>query len=492
MNHHPPRRDLADGSRLFELLDAAAAKLLDLNDPKELAAGLFAMMAEELQLDAYFHYAFGPDGALHLAASAGIEAELAKDGGRLEIGTGVCGCVAQDRRPQHVTWVQNSEDPAHAFIRKAGLQSYACNPMVAGDRLLGTLGFGRRGDTAFRDDELQVLRTLSRYLAVAQERLRTETALLESERRLNAVLNNATVSIFVMDERQQCSFMNAAAEQLTGYTFKEVQGRPLHDVVHHTKPDGSHYPISECPIDRAFPENNQQQGEELFVHKDGHFYPVAFTASPIRDETSHTIGTIIEVRDISAQKRHEEIRELLMHEVDHRARNALTVVQSVVQLTKGRDLAEYKDVVLGRVSALARAQGSLAARRWEGASAMAVVSNELATIAHPAEYRVEGDDWTLAPQEVQPLSMIIHELATNAAKYGALSRESGCVSVRLSSGPDGRSLEWRETGGPPVEEPSRKGFGSRLIGQLARQLGTESVKAWNADGLVASLKLPIG
>jgi PAS domain S-box-containing protein len=129
--------------------------------------------------------------------------------------------------------------------------------------------------------------------------------LAETTRRLNAVLDNATVAVFLMDERQHCAYMNAAAERLTGYTFAETQGRPLHDVIHHTRPDGSHFPLHECAIDRAFPENAHTQGEEVFVHKDGHFYPVAFNASPIRDEASRTVGTIIEVRSISADKAQE-------------------------------------------------------------------------------------------------------------------------------------------------------------------------------------------
>jgi PAS domain S-box-containing protein len=124
----------------------------------------------------------------------------------------------------------------------------------------------------------------------------------EAERRLDAVLNNASVAIFMMDARQQCSYMNAAAERLTGYTLAETLGRALHDVIHHTRPDGSHYPLSECPIDRAFPEDHNVQGEEVFIRKDGTFVPVAFTASPIRDEASNTVGTIIEVRDVSAEK----------------------------------------------------------------------------------------------------------------------------------------------------------------------------------------------
>ena len=124
-------------------------------------------------------------------------------------------------------------------------------------------------------------------------------------RQLEAVCVNATVSLFVMDARQHCTYMNPAAEKLTGYTLEEVRDRPLHYLVHHTRPDGTPYPLEECPIDRALPENNQEQGEDVFVHKDGHFYPVAFTASPLRDGAV-PVGTVIEVRDTTEEKRAAE------------------------------------------------------------------------------------------------------------------------------------------------------------------------------------------
>lgn len=141
-----------------------------------------------------------------------------------------------------------------------------------------------------------------------EQRERMEADLRASERRLSAVLDNASVAIMMMDEQHQCSFMNAAAETLTGFTLAETQGRPLHDLIHHSHPDGSPYPLSECPIDRAFPEDSNVTGEDVFIHKDGSFFPVAFTASPIRDESLRTIGTIIEVRNISREKEAE--REL--------------------------------------------------------------------------------------------------------------------------------------------------------------------------------------
>jgi PAS domain S-box-containing protein len=201
------------------------------------------------------------------------------------------------------------------------------------------------------------------------ERNQRERSLRDSQRRLNAVLNNATVAIFLMDDRQHCVYMNAAAERLTGYTLPETLGRPLHDVIHHTRPDGSHFPLEECAIDRAFPEEHQTQGEEVFVHKDGSLYPVAFTASPIQDEGSRPIGTIIEVRDIRAEKQAQEHQRVLINELNHRVKNTLATVQSIAAQTlrNASSTQEAKEALEGRLFALSRTHDVLTRESWDGA-----------------------------------------------------------------------------------------------------------------------------
>ncbi|MBD1842852.1 PAS domain S-box protein [Cyanobacteria bacterium FACHB-63] len=150
----------------------------------------------------------------------------------------------------------------------------------------------------------QPFRSLSEHQRLPQPQTDTQYY----KQYLETVCNNATLALFVMDEHQQCVYMNPAAEKLTGYALSELQGRALHDVIHHTRPDGRPYPLCECPIDQVFPQNNQEQGEEVFVHRDGHFYPVTYTASPIR-EAGRTIGTVIEVRDITQEKLDEKARQ---------------------------------------------------------------------------------------------------------------------------------------------------------------------------------------
>lgn len=138
------------------------------------------------------------------------------------------------------------------------------------------------------------------------ERKNSEEELVRTKRRLDAVLANTSMSIFLMDEHQRCIYANSAAEAMSGFSASHLIGRTLHEVVHHKRPNGTHYPIEECPIDRAFPQRSRMQGEELFVHANGSFYPVAFTASPVSDETGAPVGTVIEARNIATERNRED------------------------------------------------------------------------------------------------------------------------------------------------------------------------------------------
>ncbi|HEX3218939.1 MAG TPA: sensor histidine kinase, partial [Candidatus Limnocylindria bacterium] len=169
---------------------------------------------------------------------------------------------------------------------------------------------------------------------------------------------------------------------------------------------------------------------------------------------------------------------LLLREVDHRAKNALAVVQSVLTLTRTEDPADFKKAVMGRIAAMALAHTLLARERWHGADLRALLAEELAAYRGggglESAVQFDGPLVGLAPDAAQPVAMAIHELATNAAKYGALSVPGGRVAISWSRDPKegGLVLVWRERGGPPVTAPpERRGFGTSLIqSTVVRQL----------------------
>ncbi len=204
--------------------------------------------------------------------------------------------------------------------------------------------------------------------------------------------------------------------------------------------------------------------------------------------------------DITARKQGEMRQMLLMREVDHRAKNALAVVQAVLRLTRAPDQASFVRAVEGRVAALARAQTLLTASRWSGADLRALLDGELALFHNTTPLGpgavLDGPPVLLAPVATQPISMIVHELATNAVKHGALSTAGGQVRVSWAvRGEGGRFLDlsWEETGGPPISAPpGRLGFGSRVLRTIVQeQLGGRITLDWRHDGLRCLIHVPL-
>ncbi len=225
-----------------------------------------------------------------------------------------------------------------------------------------------------------------------------------------------------------------------------------------------------------------------------------FTIGQVHFEQGRPVRLTGLAIDITERKRSEQRNELLMREVDHRAKNALAVVQAALRLSRAETPAELVRIIEGRVAALARAQTILARRRWEGAELHALLEGELAAFltgirldAPRAE--LHGPSVTIAAHAAQPLSMAVHELATNAMKYGALSRRGGLLQVswRLDASQRVLSLLWRERGGPEVEaSPGRRGFGSRVIEQTVQvQLGGMVTRRWLPGGLACEITMPL-
>jgi PAS domain S-box-containing protein len=211
------------------------------------------------------------------------------------------------------------------------------------------------------------------------------------------------------------------------------------------------------------------------------------------------LGPILGVHmDFTARKEAEERQSLLMREVDHRAKNALAVVQAVLRLTRADSPEAFGRAIEGRVAALARAQTLLTESRWVGADLTAMLHGELDPFlgsAGSTRVTFDGPALTVAPMAAQPLSMTLHELATNSAKYGSLSLPGGALDLSWSIDPtaDRLRLRWAEAGGPPVAgPPAGRGFGSRVIRTTIHdQLGGEVAFDWQPTGLVCLIELPL-
>jgi len=201
----------------------------------------------------------------------------------------------------------------------------------------------------------------------------------------------------------------------------------------------------------------------------------------------------VDARTVELQDSERRARTLAL-EVDHRAKNLLAAVQSIVTLTRAEDVRGYVRSLSGRLTALARAQALLSESRWTGASLERLAREELAAYDTGRAGRValSGEDFALAAAAAQGVSMVLHELATNAAKYGALSAAEGGVVFEWAAGGDGRTvLRWSERGGPLASEPRRKGFGAGLIETTcAQQLGGEVRFDWRPEGLSVEMLIP--
>lgn len=224
---------------------------------------------------------------------------------------------------------------------------------------------------------------------------------------------------------------------------------------------------------------------------------IASRGEYVRDSTGRAVLVRGTNHDITDRKRGEERQLLLMREVDHRAKNALAVVQAVLKLTRRDDPEAYARAVEGRIAALSRVQALLSEVRWTSADLRTLLEGELAPfLTDLARVTLSGPTVGLPSETVQPLAMAAHELATNALKHGALSVPGGRVSVSWHISPTADhplELHWTETGGPQVQGPPvRQGFGTRVLdGTVRGQLGGTVSLNWNAEGLVCRLTVPL-
>ncbi|WP_082502547.1 HWE histidine kinase domain-containing protein [Methylobacterium sp. Leaf100] len=361
------------------------------------------------------------------------------------------------------------------------------------------------------------IRSLGEVLAEASERLRTRiterdralaeterglSALRESEARFRHMADSAPALIWMTDSSAEISFTNMHFEHLFGAAAHTLAGDGWHRIVH-----ADDLPGFSALFREAFEARQPFRGEVRVIDRTGRIRWLRCEGVPRQDDTGAFLGYTGCNVDITDAKRAEEHLLLLIHELNHRVKNTLATVQSIagqsLRRLEGEDAAAARAAFEARLLALARVHDVLTRESWEGAELATVVADAIAPLdaygpngdPQSSRFRVTGPPLRLPPRFALSIAMALHELGTNAVKYGALSREGGRVAIAWSAirDPELRlHLRWSESGGPPVVPPTRTGFGSRLIERsLARDLAGEVKLHYASDGVVCTIEAPV-
>jgi PAS domain S-box-containing protein len=321
-------------------------------------------------------------------------------------------------------------------------------------------------------------------------RKQTEAALLETEQRLRwlaSIVESSDDAIVSKNLDGIITSWNRGAERVFGHTAEEAIGQPITIVIPQGRQDEERVILT-----RIRRGEHIDHFETVRQRKNGSLIAVSLTVSPVKDAKGNIVGASKIARDITEQKRHQEQITILAREAEHRSKNLLSNVQAMVILSQSDTAEGLKSAIEGRIGALANVHSLFVEKHWIGVELSTIAARELAPYSNQDDMRarIEGSPVLLEPNAAQTMAVILHELATNAAKYGALSAPKGRIDLKWSHEPNGLlNLRWAETGGPAVQTPTRQGFGSRIIQQMIGELKGEARFEWCSAGLVCEITL---
>ncbi len=413
--------------------------------------------------------------ATYNAATIGI-AEVDDQGRLLRVNDALCSMLGRTRE-QLLT--MNFADYTDAGDRGSDLESYA--RQVRGEipsyvirkrahRPDGTMLYLDVHSSSVRDSKGRFQYGV-RILQDVTSAQRLEDRLRDSERQMRDLLEALPAAVYRTDAEGRITFYNKAAVEMAGRTPSE--GEQWCVTWRLYTPEGVPLPHDQCPMAIALKEDRPVRGAEAVAERpDGTRVPFVPFPTPLHDADGKLIGAINMLVDITDRKQAESRQRVLIDELNHRVKNTLATVQSLAMQTArhAESLPDFVANFQARLMALARAHDLLTDSHWEYAPLQSLAQQVLAPMADAAPGRVSigGPPIALTPRAAVALTMAINELATNAAKYGALSSGEGTLLIQwaLQDDPNGRAMlavEWRERGGPEVSAPTRRGFGARLI-----------------------------
>lgn len=303
-----------------------------------------------------------------------------------------------------------------------------------------------------------------------------------------SVVDNCDDAIITKNLDGIIASWNKSAERLFGYTASEAVGKSITILI----PSDRHDEEPEI-IARIKRGQRIDHYETVRQRKDGSLIDISLTVSPIKNAQGEIIGAAKIARDITDRKRTDAHIVILAQEAEHRTKNILATVQAAVNLSRSDTIEGLKRNIEGRIQALANVHDLLVKSHWSGAELSSIASQELAPYSGDSEARVRvaGPNVLLEPHAAQAIAITLHELTTNAAKYGALSVPEGQVDVRWSLAANSRViLRWTENGGPPTTTPTHHGFGATVIARVIRsELNGDIQLDWRTEGLACEISI---
>jgi PAS domain S-box-containing protein len=390
----------------------------------------------------------------------------------------------------------NESDELKAAVRSENIRGLGFVPLVGVGGTIGKFMTYYEDPHVFTKEEAEISVLIARQLGFSLDRwqeVRTRQLADEARGRLAAIVESSDDAIISKDLKGRIMSWNKGAERLFGYLAEEAIGKPITMLI----PE-DHLDEETHIIGRIRRGERVQHFDTVRQRKDGSLIDISLTVSPIRNSMGQVVGASKIARDISDRRRADEHKTLLIHELNHRVKNTLATVQSLAMQSLRDGNTSGRDDFEGRLIALSRAHDVLTNENWQGAWLEDVVRQAVDPFT-TAENRiaVQGPAVRLTPKQALAISMALHELGTNAVKYGALSDGSGRVNVEwnVTNGhePAKLNLTWTEAGGPAVKKPTKQGFGSRMIARsLANELSGTAELDFRPAGVVCSLSTPIG
>jgi PAS domain S-box-containing protein len=316
---------------------------------------------------------------------------------------------------------------------------------------------------------------------------------------LSTTVGSIGEGVIATDPSGSVLLLNKIAEQLTGWPMAEARGRPIWEVFR-VIDESTRKPVDD-PALKALRERavTRLESGALLITRGDKELPVEHSGAPIIGHDGSLAGAVLVFRDVTERRRTAQRQTMLVGELNHRVKNALAIVQSLVQASlrqaTSKSAQAMAQTLAERLQALHRAHDLLLESQWSGASLKAMVERELEPYRREGgpKIMIKGRDVLLPPQCTSILAMTLHELATNAVKYGALSQNSGQLGVSWKMARGNRLLlAWEERGAPPASQKRKSGFGMQLIDKgIRHNLGGETKVDFRPAGLYVKLNVPL-